>query len=120
MTECPQCHRMVDELSIREPCEACSKCVSFCSSPPVCSPDWDRARWHMVTYLSHFLAAQRGIRTPVSEHDKQKAESMTDDMLGWIRENMVLTNTEANMVLTNSEANARLHRTSEAHHNEKG
>ena len=46
MTECPKCHRMVDELSISEPGGACSKCVSFCSSPPACSApalvrEWD-------------------------------------------------------------------------------
>jgi len=40
MTECPKCHRIVDELSISEPGGACSKCLSFCSSPPACSEHW--------------------------------------------------------------------------------
>ena len=54
MTECPKCHRMVDELSIPEPGGACSKCLSFCSSPPACSASRDAfERWYADEYFDH-------------------------------------------------------------------
>jgi len=61
------------------------------SAPRLCSPDWDRIRWHIVTYLSHFLAAQKGVATPVGLDEKHKAESMAADLIEWIRENKVLS-----------------------------
>jgi hypothetical protein len=61
MTECPKCHRMVDELSIPEPGGACSKCLSFCSSPPACSA----AHADRKTVLTLCAVCKRDRRFPI-------------------------------------------------------
>jgi hypothetical protein len=58
--------------------------------PSELTPKNDITRTHIVTYLSNFLAGQRGFSTPVSDFDKERAGEMADDILGWIRKNNLL------------------------------
>lgn len=76
---------MVDELSIPEPGGACSKCLSFCSSPPAGSADPVDAQIRAEIQLIGLISAIKGFAVTKPEMTVVELETKLKMILSFAR-----------------------------------